>query len=264
MGQAKLTAASPPRYLRYLEALNLRTKFAIAGSPFRASRLVRSIDQLLRLGDYVRTSGLGACPYFSRRSQLYEHVHRTLIGDQPIDFLEFGVFTGTSMRDWVALNQHAGSRFFGFDSFEGLPEKWEFATSSLEAGYFSTGGRMPNIEDSRVRFIKGWFQDTVGAFVDTFERKNQLVIHCDADLYTSTLFVLATLNDYIQPGTIVVFDEFGSVSEEFRAFIDYTRSFRKQFVPIGWAGKFYEQVAFSVAELSPAAPPSGATDSGPA
>jgi O-methyltransferase len=233
---------------RPVRDLYLRAKFAAVAVPLPSSRLLGSVSQLLRLGDYVRSSGLRTAPYFSSRYQLYDHVHQTVVGESPIDYLEFGVFTGMSMRHWVSLNQSADSRFVGFDTFEGLPERWEFAAGSLEAGYFSTGGNTPDIQDPRVRFIKGLFQDTVGQFARDYHPQGRLVVHCDADLYSSTLYVLATLHEFLQPGTIVIFDEFGTVNEEFRAFVDYTRSFRRHLVPLGWAGKFYEQVAFVVRE----------------
>jgi hypothetical protein len=191
---------------------------------------------------------LRTSPYFSDRFQLYEHVHAKLIGREPVDYLEFGVYRGNSIRKWISLNPHPKSRFFGFDTFEGLPEPWMFSTGELPANYFSTEGKTPDIPDPRVRFIKGLFQDTFAGFLAKFQPQNRLVIHCDADLYTSTLYVLATANTIIQPGTIVLFDEFGSVTNEFRAFIDYTSSFRRKMSPVGWAARFFEHVAFVVDE----------------
>jgi O-methyltransferase len=229
-----------------IRSLNMQAKIAIAACPVPTLRLMGSMHQLLSLGKFVRSAGLRACSYFPSRYDLYEHLHQEIVGDVPIDYLEFGVYTGNSMRKWVSINKHPASTFVGFDTFEGLPEPWEFAVGGLGAGYFSTNGQTPDIPDPRVRFIKGLFQDTLRGFACKFRPRNRLVLHCDADLYTSTLYILTTLHDFLKPGTIVVFDEFGTVNQEFRAFMDYTLSFRIKLVPVAWAGGFYEQVAFVV------------------
>lgn len=93
----------------------------------------------------------------------YDH-QGSLVSATPIDYLEFGAFRGESLRHWVGLNNKPDSRFFGFDTFAGLPEKW----LEFEAGAFDTGGALPNIADSRVSFIKGIFQDTLYDFLDRF------------------------------------------------------------------------------------------------
>src|SRR5262245_22493960 len=58
------------------------------------------------------------------RFALYDLVSRELIGGQDFDYLEFGVFEGASIARVAQLNQGAGVRLFGFDSFEGLPYDW--------------------------------------------------------------------------------------------------------------------------------------------
>ena len=91
------------------------------------------------------------------REELYRYVNDTLLGNsnQSIDYLEFGVFEGASIRQWCDLNQNASSRFVGFDSFEGLPEDWH---SGKRKGAFNTNGKRPEIADTRVSFVAGWFQ----------------------------------------------------------------------------------------------------------
>jgi hypothetical protein len=109
----------------------------------------------------------------------------------PIIYLEFGVANGGSMRHISMKSQHPHSCFYGFDSFEGLPENWLF----MERGHFSTGGLPPSIEDSRIRFIKGWHQNTLPTFLAdfSFPLSVPVLVHFDSDLYASTLFLLCSL-----------------------------------------------------------------------
>jgi hypothetical protein len=182
--------------------------------------------------------------YFSARKSLYEHIAEKVIGPVPITFLEFGVYQGASMRVWTSLNTAEASEFVGFDSFEGLPEAWVNLSSKFETGSFSTGGTLPAIDDRRVRFVKGWFQDTLPIFLNQFSVNKQIVIHCDADLYSSTLFVLCKLDAFIKPGAIIIFDDFTSRLHDFRALDDYTRSFCRRYEVLGAAGRtYYEHVA---------------------
>jgi hypothetical protein len=120
------------------------------------------------------------------------------------------------------LNSRSESRFFGFDTFSGLPEDWE---RGHPKGTFDTGGEAPNIDDPRVSFVKGLFQETLRGFLKGFAPSSRLIIHVDCDLYSSTLFVLGTLDRYFQHGTIIIFDDFYSMNHETRAFMDYDRSF---------------------------------------
>ena len=216
-------------------------KLAIVASRIRLPRKLGAAHQLFQLQDFLHDSGLISSPSFQHRSQLYEYLNNKVIGMEAVEFLEFGVFKGASIRQWISLNQHVDSRFYGFDSFEGLPERWE---GSFEKGYFSTGGKVPDIEDPRVIFIKGLFQDTLGPFLKDYKPRHRLIVHIDADLYASTLYVLATLNETIQSGSIVIFDEFGNVNDEFRACMDYIGAFRRKLTPIGWAEGFYGVAAF--------------------
>jgi hypothetical protein len=106
----------------------------------------------------------------------------------------------------------------GFDSFEGLPEDWTLVDGR---GTFSTDGEAPALSDRRVKFIKGWFDATLPAYeVPPHER---LVVHLDADLYTSTATVLRALERHIVPGSFLLFDEFSDRLHELRAFDEFLR-----------------------------------------
>ena len=152
------------------------------------------------------------------RFALYGLVSDELIAGRPFDYLEFGVFKGESIRKVAELNPNPACRFYGFDSFEGLPTDWN---EEKKKGYFDVGGQMPNIDDARVKFVKGWFDLTLPPFLQTYQAQDQLWIHIDADLYGSTMCALTYLNRHIRPGTIVVFDEVEDLMHEFKAMCDF-------------------------------------------
>jgi hypothetical protein len=172
------------------------------------------------------------------RKQLYQDVHEEHLAKQPVDYLEFGVYQGDTIRYWSEIATAPSSRFFGFDSFEGLPEDW----GQYPKGHFSVGGAIPQIADPRVSFVRGWFHETLPPFLQGHQPRNRLVVYLDADLYSSTLFVLATLDRFLVPGAVLIFDEFNDFRHEFRALRDYADSFRRHYRVL-YCTQTYKQVA---------------------
>jgi hypothetical protein len=131
-------------------------------------------------------------------------------------FLEFGVWTGSWLRQMAAVRP---VHFFGFDSFEGLPEAW----STLKAGEFDLGGQLPEMPDN-VTLVKGWFEDSLPAFLDEHPEPVAF-IHVDCDLYTSAKTVFDLLAPRLGPGSQVVLDDFmfmpGWQQQEHRAYFEY-------------------------------------------
>jgi O-methyltransferase len=156
------------------------------------------------------------------KEELYTLAART-IGDQPMTYLEFGVHMGWSFTRILQRFQNSGSRFFGFDSFEGLPEKW---SDEMDRGHFSTSGEIPRPADERAAFIRGWFQNTVPEFLRDHSISGPVLVHFDADLYSSTLFLLTTLFHSI-PDYYFLFDDFQP--DEIVAMHDFTRSYPVEF-----------------------------------
>lgn len=134
----------------------------------------------------------------------------------------------------------------GLISFEGLPEDWQ---SDTKKGTFSTNGTIPTIDDSRVRFVKGLFIDTLPFQVDAIHKiiqdnpNYQIFINMDADLFSSTLYVLSKLERIITKNVMIRFDEFGVLSEnsEFLAFKSFIQAFNKSF-EIVMADDWYRNV----------------------
>lgn len=177
--------------------------------------------------EWKRSSG--HYPFFEQRFEMYDYINNEILKNGEIDYLEFGVFKGESIKYFAELNKQSGSRFVGFDTFEGLPEDWIEFSRTVKKETFTTGGNMPSIDDDRVSFVKGLFQDSLPGFLESFKSDKQLVIHNDSDLYSATLYVLTYMNNYLVPGTVIIFDEFYSVLDEFRALQDYTSAYVREY-----------------------------------
>jgi hypothetical protein len=107
----------------------------------------------LEVGRWMRAHGFAITSRVERREELFDAIGHEISETRAL-YLEFGVFEGDSIRYWSRLLRNPESHIHGFDSFQGLPERW----STLEArSPFSTGGDPRVTDDPRVRFIKGCF-----------------------------------------------------------------------------------------------------------
>jgi O-methyltransferase len=210
--------------------------------PFRP--YVDAMSAFGKYGAWLKENSSGR--EFSQREEMYDFLNLEMVRDEPVDYLEFGVYQGYTIKYWSTINSNPHSRFYGFDSFAGLPEDWAGAFVNVPKGTFATEGMVPEIDDYRVSFHKGWFQNSLPLFLRTYKSQKRLLIHCDADLYTSTLFVLCTLHNLFKPGSLIIFDEFSSASHEFRAFMDYSSSFLQKFRVVAQVGSRCDQVAVEV------------------
>ncbi len=180
---------------------------------------------------------------YPRRLQLFDVVAAHYgLDKNPILYLEFGVASGSSFIWWMKKNTHPDSLFRGFDTFEGLPEDW---------GGFKKGAMAFNqmeAHDGRAEFVRGIFQESLHPFIesnkDLLQHKPK-IIHLDADLFSSTIFVLSQLYPYLKKGDIIFFDEFNVANHEFLAFKIFTDSFYVKLRAIGAVNNFY-QTAFLV------------------
>lgn len=205
----------------------------------RVQKFIRSILDEIDL-QHVRQSY--PCQNFADRWRMWKFVNEQYARGAAIDYLEFGVFEGESMQHWTALNMHNDSRFFGFDSFEGLPTDWH---GEKGKGYFSVLGEAPHMDDSRVKFVKGWFENTIPPFARDFSVRNHLVIHIDCDLYAGAMLALVYLSPIMSKGTILIFDEFFDRENEFKAFTDWQKIFGKRVQVIAEVEN-YAQIAMEV------------------
>lgn len=149
-------------------------------------------------------------------------------------WLEFGVATGGSIN---YISKFTNDNVYGFDSFRGLPEKWR---NGYEKGAFNRNGILPRVRHN-VKLLKGWFNETLIPFIKT-QNKKVSFIHMDADLYSSTKYVLDTLKDYIDKDCVIVFDElvnyhgFDGDTGELKAFYEFITENKVDYEWIGMNG----------------------------
>lgn len=148
-----------------------------------------------------------------------------------VHYFEFGVYSGKSFLPWLSRNKGSCSRFFGFDTFTGLPEKWD---RNREKGAFDVNSSLPEVGgDSRVEFVRGKFQDSLHPFLRGYRRSPscKLIVHVDCDIFSGAIYVLFAMEPLLESDDIVIFDEFKDHNNEFRAFEIFTDACGIELVP---------------------------------
>lgn len=237
MGHKAMITSPKPMWIKYL-----LTRIGEQMSPLASARL-NDVVNYIQVGSWMRQQ---AYPIHrvQRKEQLFDLIAQH-VGNKRVLYLEFGVWQGDTVRYWSNLLSNPESRLHGFDSFEGLPEDWGL---KWPKGMFSTGGNIPQIDDLRVTFFKGWFEDTLADY--ELPPHDVLVVNFDADLYSSTLYALNRLKDAIVPGTYLYFDEFHDGQHEFRAFNEFRQSSGMRFGLVGVTPAMQNVVFQRIAEQS--------------
>ena len=210
-------------------------------------RFSATIDAINRNADMmatIRDSEANGVEKFANREQLYSAVNKRL-GNVGISYLEFGVWRGESLEAWTRINTNETSRFYGFDSFEGLPEAWFHAFGTTQKGDFGLKGIPPTISDTRVAFVKGWFQHTLRNFLGNTELSHPIVVHNDSDLHSSTQYTLSTLDPFLKADDFIIFDEYSSASNEYLAWEQHKRAFMRNAKCIAMSDR-WTQAAFVI------------------
>jgi hypothetical protein len=198
--------------------------------------------------DYI-TAEMGDASLFEDRWALLRYA----AGEAPADglMIECGVADGASLRHLAGAM--SARHFNGFDSFEGLPENW--AGTFERKGKFGRGGALPDVP-ANVALHKGWFDQTLPAFLAAHTSDTIAFVHVDCDIYSSTVTVLQTLAPRLKPGAVLVFDEYFNYPNwqrhEWRAFQEFVRDTGLSYRYLGFAQK-NGHVAVRLGEESDAA-----------
>jgi Macrocin-O-methyltransferase (TylF) len=200
----------------------------------------------LELGHWMKERGLSTAEHVESREELFSRL-AARIREKHVLYLEFGVASGDSIRYWSQLLRNPHSHLHGFDTFEGLPFDWK---QDLKKGAFSTLGKSPEIEDPRVKFYEGLFEETLPHY--RLPEYDVLVINIDCDLYSSALYALKSLAPHVSRDTYIYFDEFSDRNNELRAFNDFLVSTGKRFRTFA-ATQTYSHIIFEcVSDSAPA------------
>jgi hypothetical protein len=142
-------------------------------------------------------------------------------------FAEFGVGPGISINKFSTL--YPKKTIHGFDSFKGLSESWR----NLPQGAFAQETIPPMGEN--VKLWVGYFNETLPPFVDFLKQNNEKIkfMHVDCDLEYSTNEIFTYLNDFIEPGTFILFDEIYNghdeeYNQELRAFNNWLEKYNRE------------------------------------
>ena len=175
--------------------------------------LEETIPADYNLSPYLPRIYRGALDRYLYFKDMLERV-RTVEGD----IVECGVSIGHGALLFTLLGDYVGTprTYYGFDSFEGFPDPVEKdgITPIKGKGFWASppetvlkvlrDGRLSDdVIRRRIRLTKGWFDQTLPLYEGRIA-----LLHLDCDLYESYKLSLQTLYDKVQPGGVVMFDEY--------------------------------------------------------
>ncbi|MFZ9017030.1 MAG: PqqD family peptide modification chaperone [Ilumatobacteraceae bacterium] len=187
-----------------------------------------------------------------RMSNVRQLAERAITEGVPGDFMECGVWRGgcsIMLRAVLAAHDVTDRTVWLADSFAGLPvpDLERFPADEFWADW--AGGiavpvsqvrehfRRFDLLDDRVRFIEGWFSETL----PSAPVEQLALLRLDGDLYESTMDALTNLYHRVAPGGFVIIDDFNVHScrlavHDFRA----DRGITAEIHRIDWAGVWWQ------------------------
>ena len=174
----------------------------------------------------------------------------------PGDLIETGVWRGGAtifMRAILKVDGDTGRVVWVADSFRGLPKPdpdrfpadagdrhWTQPELAVSLDGVKTNFALYGLLDNQVRFLVGWFRDTL----PTAPIDRLAVLRLDGDMYESTMDALQSLYPKLSRGGYVIVDDYGAVAgcraavEDFRAEHGITEEVER----IDWTGIFWRRL----------------------
>jgi O-methyltransferase len=173
------------------------------------------------------------------------------------DLIETGVWRGGAcifMRGILRALGITDRRVWVADSFEGLPKpnveksprdrgdkhhKYKELVVDLDS--VKRNFQAYGLLDDQVRFLKGWFKDTLP--IAPIEKL--AVCRLDGDMYESTMDALDALYPKLSRGGFLIVDDYGAVEGCRLAVNDYRErlGIHENIVPIDWGGVYWRKLS---------------------
>lgn len=190
-----------------------------------------------------------------RLDNLQQCVQTAIEDGVPGDLIETGVWRGGAtvlMRAVLAAYGDRSRTVWVADSFEGLPppdaERFPADRNDRhhELDYLRVSEdqvretfRRYGLLDGQVKFLKGWFRDTL----PSAPMARLAVLRLDGDMYESTMEALEALYPKLSPGGFAIVDDYGAIPACRQATDDYRRHHRiaEPLREIDWTGVFWRK-----------------------
>lgn len=158
---------------------------------------------------------------------LHKAFYLSAIDDKVGDYLEFGVFRGSSFSHALRCanrmlsysKETSPTTFYGFDSFQGFgtigeDDQHEFYKDDnfvTELGLVERKSRKA-AKKLKFQLVPGFFEQSLAGGASEFGIENARIIFIDSDTYESSDQAFRFCDDITSVGTIIVLDDFFSYS----------------------------------------------------
>lgn len=214
-----------------------------------ARRVPRHVVESGRMRPLTAETMVGAARLDNLRSCIERVVGDRVTGD----LIETGVWRGGAsifMRGVLRAMEVADRRVWVADSFRGLPppsgdvpadegdEHHRVPELAVPLEVVQENFRRYGLLDDQVRFVQGWFSDTLPGLRDA----RWALIRLDGDMYESTMDALENLYPQLSPGGYVIVDD-GALPPCRAAVADFraARSIEEPVEWIDWTGFFWRR-----------------------
>jgi O-methyltransferase len=171
------------------------------------------------------------------------------------DFIELGVWRGGAtilMRALLKDMNVTDRNVWVADSFEGLPmpdaakypadkgdKHYTFNELKVSMEQVKHNFEKYGLLDERVKFLKGWFRDTL----PNAPIEKLAVLRLDGDMYESTMDGLVNLYPKLSKGGYVIVDDWGAVPACKKAVGEYRKqhNITEEIKEIDWTGVFWKK-----------------------